>query len=412
MRWIFLIVIAFCHHIHAQTTIYVYDSSTQVPIAGVSLIIFKYPTIYYSDLDGKISIQQSLVSNDSIVLSSLGYERRIFSALHLPARIYLTQRHYALPDVTVKPTLPKDYIKRAFDSFYINHLPKPFSQNVFYREEFIVNDRYARFQEMDIEVYQFPKTSDKRKYYISGSYPKVHKFFKRDDSMLMQDIRNSLGKIVGKNLNFNHLTGYSYAKGVNMLNFVFTHLLENKDIEFKYIGMENIKGHQAIHLRGHYFKDKINYNNIEIYLEENTYAILHIAIQANDENLTKQFLDFKTRAILWLLGIKIDIKKYYSKIQFTKTKQGFWVVDDFMLMFPITIKKKKKLDMYMNIGYRMSPNLNFQPKSLNYSVYEENQHLFDTQKTNERFSESIPYGIPILPAQIERLKRMNTPLSK
>ncbi|MFN5848615.1 MAG: hypothetical protein ACK43K_09005, partial [Chitinophagales bacterium] len=76
------------------------------------------------------------------------------------------------------------------------------------------------------------------------------------------------------------------------------------------------------------------------------------------------------------------------------------------LMFPVSIEKKKKLDMYLNIGYRMDPSLNFNSKPLGYSVYQENQHLFDTKSENLRFSDELKYNIPILPSQIERLNRM------
>lgn len=376
------------------------------PLAGVSIVIYKHQNIYYSDIDGKIVIPQTLTSRDTLVFSALGYERKFYSALQLPPKILLNQRKYVLPTAIIKPIEPREYIKRSFDSFYVNHIPKPFSQKVFYREEFIVNDQYARFQEMDIEVYQFPKSNDNRKYYISGSYPKVHYFFKRDDSFLMKDIKTSLGRIVGKRLNFNYFSGYSYVKGVNMLNFIYTHLLENKDIQYKYLGIENVKGHQAMHIQGRFFQDKVNYSVIDVYLEEETYAVLHMSIQATDENLTKQFLDFKTRTLLWILGVKVNVKKYYSKIQFSKNAQGFWSVEDFMLMLPVTIHKKKKLDINLNIGYRMSPNLTVNPKPLGYNVYQENQHLFDTDKTTERFSEKLSYSIPILPAQLERLNRM------
>jgi len=384
----------------------VLDSTNQLPLAGVSVLVFNYPNINFTDLEGKVTIPQMLSSKDTIAISYLGYQRQIISAIHLKEKMYLSQRRFVLPPVLINPVNPKLYLQRAFDSFYVNHLPAPYSQRVFYREEFIVNNLYAIFQEMDIEVYQFPKIDDRRKYYISGSYPKVHRFYKKDDSFLMKDIKASLGKIVGKQLNYNYLSGYSYVKGVNMLNFIFTHLLENKNIEYTYLGMENIKGYQALHIQGKYYQDKINYSNIDIYLEENSYAVLHVSIQANDENLTKQFLDFKTRTILWLLGVKIDVKKYYSKIQFAKSKQGFWAVDDFMLLLPVTIKKKKKLDIYVNLGYRMSPNHNVHPSPLGYSVYQENQHLFDTQKTGVRFSEKLDYSIPFLPAQQERLERM------
>jgi hypothetical protein len=376
------------------------------PLAGAAVSVNKYPDIYYSDIEGRISVSQSLTSRDTLFFLALGYERKHYSAIQLPLKIFLAQKKYILPTAIIKPIEPREYIKRSFDSFYKNHLPKPFGQKVFYREEFIVNDNYARFQEMDIDVYQFPKTNDNRKYYISGSYPKVMKLYRRDDSFLMKEIKASLGRIVGKHLNFNYFSGYSYVKGVNMLNFIYTHLLENKDILYKYLGTENVKGHQAMHIQGRFFQDNVNYSVIDIFLEENTYAVLHMSIQATDENLTKQFLDFKTRTLLWILGVKVNVKKYYSKIQFSKNSLGFWSVEDFMLMLPVTIHKKKKLDIYLNIGYRMHPNLTINPSALGYSVYQENQHLFDTQKAGDRFSEKLNYSIPILPVQLERLKRM------
>ena len=393
-------------YLKAQASFTVYDSATMSPLAGVSVVIYKYPNVYYSDIEGKIVIPHTLTSRDTLLFSALGYERKFCPILLLPYKIFLAPRKYILPTTTIKPIEPREYIKRSFDSFYLNHIPKPFSQRVFYREEFIVNDHYARFQEMDIEVYQFPKTNDNRKYYISGSYPKIHNFYKRDDSFLMKEIKISLGKIIGNQLNFNYLSGYSYVKGVNMLNFIYTHLLESKEIQYKYLGTENVKGHQALHIQGRFFQDKVNYSVIDVFIEENTFAVLHISIQATDENLTKQFLDFKTRTLLWFLGIKVNVKKYYSKMQFSKNSQGFWSVDDFMLMLPVTIHKKKNLVIYLNIGYRMSPQITIDPKPLGYSVYQENQHLFDTQKTSERFSEKLNYSIPFLPAQLERLNRM------
>lgn len=390
----------------AQSTIYVYDSATHTPLADAAIWVLPASKVYYSQLDGSALLPLDLRASDTILISSLGYERRRYWASQLPSKVYLSQRSVALPTTTIRPLDPKVYIQRAFDSFYANHLPHSFGQKVFYREEFIVNDRYARFQEMDINLYQYPKKGDARPYYISGSYPKVEKFYRKDDSLLMSNIKSSLGKIIGKQINFNYLSSYSYVKGVNMLNYIFTQLLENKDIQYQYLGIENVKGHDAIHIQGKYYKDKVNYNNIDIYLEEMSYAVLHVAIRANDEHLTKQFLDFKTRTLLWLLGVKIEVKKYYSKLQFTKTKDGVWVVEDFLLMLPLTVRKKEKLDIYVHLGYRMSPNIQQNLVPLGYQVYQENQHLFDTQKKQERFAESLPYSIPIQPAQLDRLRRM------
>jgi hypothetical protein len=103
-----------------------------------------------------------------------------------------------------------------------------------------------------------------------------------------------------------------------MLNFIFTHLLENKNIEYKYLGMEKLEDYNSLHIKGKLYQDKINYSNIDIYLEENSYVVLHTSIQVTDKNLTKQFLDFKTRTIFWLLGVEIDIKKIIQKFNLLK----------------------------------------------------------------------------------------------
>lgn len=395
-----------CLKLQAQNVFQVYDSVNQRPLAGVTMTVNNQSAVYYSDIDGKIYLTQTLPKEDTIIFSYLGYERRIYSTRQLPKKIYLSPRRYLLPDIHIKPIIPKEYIEQAFKNFYTNHLPRPFSQNVFYREEFIVNDRYLRFQEIEMEVYQFPKTTDKRKFFISGSYPKIHRFYRQDDSLLMNEIKLGLGKIAGKHLKFDYLSGYSNVKGVNILNYVFTFLLDSKYIEYKYQGTENIKGHLAIHIKGFYIKEKVVINEMDIYLEESSYAVLHLAIQAKDENLTKQFLDFKTRFVLWVLGIKINVQKYYSKIQFTQTKEGIWVVEDFALMFPISIQKKRKFDMYLNIGYRMHPKIITKPKTLDYSVYSENQLLLESPNKNKRFSETLDFSIPTMPAQLDRLRKM------
>ena len=129
------------------------DSTNQLPLAGVSVLVFNYPNINFTDLEGKVTIPQMLSSKDTIAISYLGYQRQIISAIHLKEKVLLSQHRFVLPPVLINPVDPKLYLQRAFDSFYVNHLPAPYSQRVFYREEFIVNDLYARFQEMDIEVY-------------------------------------------------------------------------------------------------------------------------------------------------------------------------------------------------------------------------------------------------------------------
>lgn len=405
-----LLVVGFVLFITANTSLFsqklliVLDSQTLQPIVGASVYNLKSKQLAYTDFEGKTNI---IASTDTFIISSLGYYRITVAGVNIPSEILLKPVRYLLPQATILPLHPREMIQRAFDSFYRNHLPFAFSQNVFYREEFIVNNDYLRFQEMDLTVYQFPKSNDKRKFYISGSYPKVKQFYRRDDSAKLNDTKVALGRWVGRELNFNKMTMYSYTKGVNSLNFIFTQLLEdNQNLKFSYLGIENIKGYNALHIRCEHYSDKQLIVTSDIYLEENSYAVLHFSLLSSSENITKQFVDFKTRTLLWLLGIKIDVKRFYSKMQFYKTAEGFWAVEDVMLMFPVQVKKKKLLDAYINIGYRMDKTITKGRAAYGYEIYQQNQYLFDHQKMQMRFADKLPYAIPTTNEQKLRLDRI------
>jgi len=49
--WIFL-----SQSLTAQSNIYVLDITNQLPPAGVSVIIFNYPNVHFTDLEGKVTI--------------------------------------------------------------------------------------------------------------------------------------------------------------------------------------------------------------------------------------------------------------------------------------------------------------------------------------------------------------------
>lgn len=395
----------FCD-LFSQNKLVILDSLTHQPLVGVSFKAFQSKLYLHSDLDGQVLFPANLPVNDSIIVSMLGYESLIYLSNLLPTQILLSPKKYLLREAIIKPVEPKEYILRSFDSFKQNHVPFPYQQQVFYREEFIVNDAYLRFQEMDMTIYQFPKNNDSRKYYISGSYPKVNQMYRIDDYKQMADVKASLGKLVSSSFNFNYLSMYSYTKGVNIMNFIFTTLLEDKEIKYTYLGTENIKGYQAMHIQGDHYEGKNLKYSSHIFLEENSYAVIHFSLLASDYDISKKYLDFKTKAALWLLGIRFKVKKYYTKIQFQRTKEGIWAVEDFMTMVPLEVKKKKLLDGYMNISYRMSPMIEKSPIPFSSEIYQHNQFLFDNYKSSSRFGDKLSYSIPLVPKQRERLGRV------
>jgi hypothetical protein len=392
--------------ISAQFRLQVLDSVSTKPLVGVSIQCPKYKLYLHTDLEGYVQLPVSITHSDTIYFSMLGYNSTYSLAGDFSDKILMSPRQYILRETKISPFDPRDYILRAFDSFQPNHVPYPYKQKVFFREEYIVNDAYLRFQEMDMDIYQFPKSKDSRKYYISGSYPKVNALYRMDDIKKMNEVKSSLGTIVGKSVNFNYLSMYSYTKGVNIMNFIFTTLLEDKEAKYKYLGMENIKGYQALHIQGNHFEgSQIKYTT-HVFLEENSYAVMHFSILASDYDISKKYIDFKTKLALWFLGIKFKVNKYYAKIQFQRTKEGIWVVEDYMTMVPVSIRKKTQLDGMLNINYRMSPIIDKTAQPLGYQIYSENQFLFDKYISNPRFGDKLSYSIPLVPIQKERLGRM------
>jgi hypothetical protein len=407
LRVYYIVAFYLCYSalISAQRRIQLLDSVTSKPLVGVSVQMYSRPQLH-SDLEGYFHISNSTTNSDTIFLSMLGYNSSYILAGDVTNKITLSPRQYILRETKITPHEPREYILRAFDSFQRNHVPFPFKQKVFFREEYIVNDAYLRFQEMDMDIYQFPKSKDSRKYYISGSYPKVNALYRMDDIKKMNEVKSSLGSILGKSINFNYLSTYSYTKGVNIMNFIFTTLLEDKDAKYKYLGSENIKGYQAMHIQGdHYEGSQLKYTT-HIYLEENSYAVMHFSMLASDYDISKKYMDFKTKLALWILGIKIKVKKYYAKIQFQRTKEGVWTVEDYMTMVPISVQRKSDLDGMLNITYRMSPSIEKTLQPIGYQIYGENQTLFDAYISNPRFADKLNYSIPLVPSQKDRLGKM------
>lgn len=390
--------------LYSQDAILIQDSVTEKPLVGVSIGIPSLNLILHSDLEGKV-ILPTLPSNTSIHISNLGFEKKILTSSSLTTTIKLSPTAYRLKETVIKPIEAKDYIQLAFDSFQKNHVPKIFKQRVFYREEFIVNNSYLRFQELAMNIYQFPKFNDRRKYYKSGSYPEVTHMYRIDDYKRLNEVKFAVGKLIANQINFNQFSLYSYAKGTNILNLIFTELLSDDQAKFKIMPDENIKGYPAIHIQGeHYSKDVILYTT-NIYLEPQSMAVLHFSLLATEENVVKHWIDFKTRILMWVMGIKVNVAKFYCKINFEKNNQGFWTVSDYTAMCPISFKKKAQLDCMVLMNYRMEPIVE-EAKMPSSSLYGYNQQLFNEYKPSNRFANKINYSIPLVPVQRERLKKM------
>lgn len=396
----------------SQGHVAVYDSATQKPIVGVSVGIASKNLLLHTDFEGRVLLP-NLIANEVVVFSHLGYQKIGITSDMIPNKLVLVPKNIQLRESVIRPKSARDILLMSFDSFLPNHAPFVYSQNCFYREEFIINNEYHKFQEIEMRMYQWPKAKEERIYYRSNSVPRLSRVYKVYNEKLARELRVGLGKIVHDQIDFRNMSMYSFAKGTNILNFVFTQMLSDKNVELEFGMPENIQGVEAIHIIGRHYVGKSNFVNSHIYLEPNSLAVIHFELLANADDVTRDLENainmkpgFKERALLWMLGISYKVKKFYCKIHLTKNKNGIWTVSDYLSMFPFEVKKRKfTMDGYIHLSYRFDPqisNENVIPKV--DATYRENQKLLNTQDPRSRFG-NLPYAIPLTPTQKERLQR-------
>ncbi len=396
----------------SQGHVAVYDSATQKPIVGVSVGIASKNLLLHTDFEGRVLLP-NLTANDVVVFSHLGYQKIGITSDMIPNKLVLAAKNIQLRESVIRPKSARDILLMSFDSFQPNHAPFVYSQNCFYREEFIINNEYHKFQEIDMRMYQWPKEREERIYYRSNSVPAIRKVYRVNNQKFAGHIGDLFGKFMNDQLDFRNMSMYSFAKGTNILNFVFTQMLSDKNVELEFGMPENIQGIEAIHIIGKHYVGKSNFVNSHIYLEPNSLAVMHFELLANADDVTRDLENainikpgFRERALLWFRGISYKVKMFYCKIYLTKNKNGIWTVSDYLSMFPFEVKKRKfTMDGYIHLSYRFDPQISNENAIPNvYATYRENQKLLDTQDSRSRFG-NLPYAIPLTPTQKERLQR-------
>lgn len=408
----FLLFLAFAK-LNAQESLLILDSATRLPLVDVSVGISNRNLIFHSDIDGKIDRVQ-IQPSDQIVISRLGYEKKYYNGTNIPYNILLSLKSYQLPETKIFPISPRDYLKTAFDSFYKNHLPYAFSQNVFYREEFINGENYLRFQELNILMSQYPKPKESRPYYKSNSLPEIKQIYRLDNYKEMTDIKSKLGKLIGSRINFNQFSLYSYVKGVNILNLLFTNLLDNPSTQLSFGAAERLYGVDALHIVGKHHIDQSHFMTSHTFLHPESKAVMSFYFEATSDDVTRDFEkaiqvrpDFKTRAAMWFLGVKYRVRKFYMKVIFTQNSEGVWIVSDHMTTFPFIFQKRKyTIEGTIRMSYKYDQKVE-KLKAINSPsfIYGQNQIKLEEYQPSVRFAPVLKYAIPLTPIQKERLQR-------
>ncbi len=392
--------------LNGQTNFWIKDSLDKKPIYAAKLVE-NGKVIATSDQEGKISFFGA--ESNIYTIQSLSYAPLSFSFKLIKDTFFLSRAHISLSGATISPTNAKIMIEEAFQKVLENHTPISFYQNGTYREEFIESGKTFKAQELQFQLYQFQKNRmlESRPYYLLNSNTKLLTSIAFEDSIGKEKIKTIIGKRVAERVNFNDLSLYTYIKGTNILNRIFTYLLSpdtKYDVKYNYINTEIYQSQEVAKIEVQHFLKKTLVTTSILYIATESKAIVGFEIMAHQNIENISIFNFKTKFILWILGIKIQVKQYYAKVLFEKNNKGFWTVSDVLFEFPAIFHKKQTLHGLAKVKYRLSP-IVFPTKDVEIDFSENNGKILQNKK---RFSPPITKpNFPIIPVTDPERMRWN-----
>ncbi len=347
----------FISSILGQTSFWVKDSLDKKPIYGAKLLE-KIVVIATSGQDGKISFLGS--ESNTYSLQSLSYKSVSFNLQQIKDTFFLSPARISLAETSISPTNAKQILEEAFQHVLENHAPISFYQNGTYREEFIESGKTFKAQELLFQLHQFQKNKmlETRPFYLLNSNTKLLASQVYEDSNAKEKIKSIIGKRVADRMNFNELSLYTFIKGTNILNRIFTYLLapdSKYQVKYQYISTEIYQSQEVLKIEVQHLLKSTLVTTSTVYIASESKAIVGFEIMAHQNIENISVFNFKTKFILWILGIKIQIKQYYAKVLFEKNNKGFWTVSDVLFEFPAIFQKKQTLHGLAKVKYRLAP---------------------------------------------------------
>lgn len=327
----------------AQISISITDVNTHAPIPHVTIRNVALNKFIETGEDGKFMMGSIATDiNDVLEFFHLNYETsRIAVALIVKSnQVAMTPKRYELQETRIKPIEPIAILKMAYLNSEANHLPKEsFVQRVGLTEEFFEKGKCIRFAVSHIDLYQHHKADgeDDRPFYKFGSVPNLKQVYQCNDSTFFQKLMDIVGKRWSKDM-YNNLSAVGYVKGINLLNTTFSDALKkNSDVKLRFVSMDTIQNRRAYNIEMTYYKGKVAYMITNVYIDESTFAVAEILTRATDDIEKISLLDFKTKAILWIFGVKFKIHRFYNKISFYQNAEHKWLVGSNIYFVPMEV---------------------------------------------------------------------------
>ncbi|MEP7264525.1 MAG: carboxypeptidase-like regulatory domain-containing protein [Bacteroidota bacterium] len=138
------------------------DAVTGEPLPYVAVSLRKNLLSTVSNENGNFDFNIPVeITDDSIVISSIGYAPQTYSMLAVPApfNIKLQPNSFQLKEVMILPMPPTYYINLAMNSIKQNYPDNPFQSEAYYREKMTENDNIIKFTEAVFNSY-YPNYTD------------------------------------------------------------------------------------------------------------------------------------------------------------------------------------------------------------------------------------------------------------
>jgi hypothetical protein len=372
--------------VFSQKQVFIFDVETRNPLKGVIILNNEQFTIQPNG---------SIISNntkDSILIKSLGYytENRYFYLNQ--DTIWLKKYIYQLPEAYIVPEKAKNLIIKSLENYFKTSENLYTHQDGVYREAFYSNNEIIKMQEIDFETQLKPILKDSRPYYKSNNNVIIKNVFAFEDSIEKNKIKDIIGNRVASRVQFDVLSFYTFIKSRNILNRVYTYLL-NPDpkyiVNYQIEGSDFFNGQEVYKIKIiHTYKDFL-FTESFLYISKEDYAIMYFDVLSNENVKNKSVFDLKTRFGMWLLGINIEISQYYAKLIFRKNESQTNWLNEVLFTFPTTFTRNSKtLNLLAQVKYRLNEPLIIKP----------NEYIGNTSnkiKSIQSFKERKLFKIPL-----------------
>ncbi len=278
------------------------------------------------------------VSNDSIVISSLGYKSKAFSTTLATTQLDVKLESYsvALPEVVIRALTPTDYIRMAMRKVKENYPQKPFQSQAYYREQVNENNILINQSEGVFKTY-YPNYQDTVKnqhqllLYKKADSKQIA--FMREETERKKEKKIKKAKRQGKNTadmeNSDAVKiGFGGPESILSMDFLREHepfldTLQFKKFNYSFAGSSTYDGKELIVIAFEALKTIDHLKPVgKIYLDLQSVAITNIEYNAEFE------MPLLYRPLLFLYGLSIEDATFEKKLQYHELN-GKWYPKNF-----------------------------------------------------------------------------------